>query len=375
VSLLGKSPEEVDAKVAAAFDYYFLNNDPAGPNEGGHRLYFPKGADEAVIWAGPASGKEFYVLTEGQSYGMMIAVQLNRRDVFDRLWRFVKKNIQYRSGDRKGYTCWKALSSGVCGPEAGDENPATDGEEYFATALLFASSRWGNTGAFNYEAEAQYLLDLMRLGPGKNASDITPMFDAETFLPVFTPIGKSAGFTLPAYNIPAFFEIWGRRAERGKEFWMKAAARSRVFHTVSFHPKTGLSPYMAAFNGAPYPDGPDFNDDSCRAIMNVAVDQAWFGKNPEAAILADRLLTFFHKEGMKTFKQVYTLEGRPKVSWQSTSTVAMAATGAMVSTLPIRKDFVQRLWDEPLPEGKYRYFNGLLYTLAILHLSGHFQNY
>ncbi len=109
--------------------------------------------------------------------------------------------------------------------------------------------------------------------------------------------------------------------------------------------------------------------------MNVAVDEAWFGKNPEARVLADRLLSFFYKEGVRDFKQVYTLDGHPKVTWQAVSTVAMAATGAMVSTLPIRKDFVQRLWDEPLPRGKYRYFNGLLYMLAMLHLSGNFHFY
>lgn len=371
VGLLGKTPAEVDAKVQAAYRAYFLAPD-AGNSQ---RLYYPAGADEATIWAGKASGSVHRVITEGQSYGMMIAVQLDQRDVFDKLWRWTKDHIQYKSGPRKGYTCWNALSSGRCGSGQGDENPATDGEEYFATALLFASQRWGNQGAFDYEADAQSLLDLMRLGPGSRGAEITPMFDAATFLPVFTPIGKAAVFTLPAYNIPGFFEVWSRRAKQGGAFWAQAAARSRAFHSASFHPVTGLSPYMATFAGAPHREGPDFNDDSCRAIMNVAVDQAWFGKNPEASQLADRLLAFFHKEGVKSFKQEYTLKGRPKVQWQSTSTVAMAATGAMVSTLPYRKEFVQRLWDEPLPQGQYRYFNGMLYMLATLHLSGKFQPY
>ena len=31
------------------------------------------------------------VRTEGMSYGMMIAVQMNRKEVFDSLWKWAKK--------------------------------------------------------------------------------------------------------------------------------------------------------------------------------------------------------------------------------------------------------------------------------------------
>jgi oligosaccharide reducing-end xylanase len=34
--------------------------------------------------------------TEGLSYGLMVAVQLNKKDVFDRLWRWTKKNMQHQ---------------------------------------------------------------------------------------------------------------------------------------------------------------------------------------------------------------------------------------------------------------------------------------
>lgn len=43
------------------------------------------------------------VRTEGMSYGMMISVQMDRRTEFDRIWRWVKKNMHYKSGKWQGY--------------------------------------------------------------------------------------------------------------------------------------------------------------------------------------------------------------------------------------------------------------------------------
>jgi endo-1,4-beta-D-glucanase Y len=44
--------------------------------------------------------------TEGLSYGMMIAFQLNRNDVFNRIWRWSKKYLQHPYGPREGYFAW-----------------------------------------------------------------------------------------------------------------------------------------------------------------------------------------------------------------------------------------------------------------------------
>jgi oligosaccharide reducing-end xylanase len=37
--------------------------------------------------------------------------------------------------------------------------------------------------------------------------------------------------------------------------------------------------------------------------------------------------------------------------------------------------FVDALWDLQPPTGKWRYYDGLLYTLALLHVSGNFRIY
>ena len=36
---------------------------------------------------------------------------------------------------------------------------------------------------------------------------------------------------------------------------------------------------------------------------------------------------------------------------------------------------VQALWETPVPRGTWRYYDGLLYLQALLHVSGNFQAY
>jgi oligosaccharide reducing-end xylanase len=124
----GYKQEDIDAKLNKAYHDLF---------EGPNRVYFEVGNDMAYI----SDIKNKDARTEGPSYGMMIAVQLNKKDVFDRLWRWSKKNMQHQGGPRDGYFAWSVE------PKTGKHNSegtASDGELYFVTALLFASNRWGN---------------------------------------------------------------------------------------------------------------------------------------------------------------------------------------------------------------------------------------
>ena len=39
----------------------------------------------------------------------------------------------------------------------------------------------------------------------------------------------------------------------------------------------------------------------------------------------------------------------------------------------LAREYVQRLWDVQPPMGKWRYYVGMVYFLAMLHVSGHFS--
>jgi oligosaccharide reducing-end xylanase len=53
--------------------------------------------------------------------------------------------------------------------------------------------------------------------------------------------------------------------------------------------------------------------------------------------------------------------------------VATLATTSAVSSQAAA--LVEDFWSTPLPTGMYRYYDGLLYTFALLHLSGEYAIY
>ena len=69
--------------------------------------------------------KNYDARTEGLSYGMMVAVQLNKKDVFDRTWRWSKKYLQHQSGPLEGYFAWSVNPQTM---KKNSEGPASDGE-------------------------------------------------------------------------------------------------------------------------------------------------------------------------------------------------------------------------------------------------------
>jgi len=84
---------EIDAKLAKAYHDVF---------EGPDRVYFEVGDSMAYV----SDLKNHDARTEGLSYGMMVAVQLAKKDVFDRLWRWTVKYMQHQGGASDAYFAW-----------------------------------------------------------------------------------------------------------------------------------------------------------------------------------------------------------------------------------------------------------------------------
>lgn len=75
--LLGKNDAEIEGKLNEAWEHFFYGDDDI------ERVYYPVGDDMAYIYD-VGSGD---VRTEGMSYGMMIAVQMDKQEEFNRLWK------------------------------------------------------------------------------------------------------------------------------------------------------------------------------------------------------------------------------------------------------------------------------------------------
>ena len=147
-ALLGKSEAEVQAKIEAAWEHLFY-----GDNDQ-ERIYYEVGEDMAYI----LDVNNNDVRSEGISYGMMIAVQLDKQEEFNRIWKWAKTYMYQTERSYAGYFSWHNHKDGT----PIDQNPASDGEIWITTALFFAAHRWGNgEGIFDYEAEANQILHTM----------------------------------------------------------------------------------------------------------------------------------------------------------------------------------------------------------------------
>ena len=141
----GYSQIEIDKKLTKAYYDVF---------EGPNRVYFEEGDSLGYV----SDVKNNDARTEGMSYGMMIAVQLNKKEVFDRLWRWSVKYMQHQNGPREGYFAW---SVNPLTKKQNSLGSASDGELYYITSLLFASNKWGNATGIDYYKEARRILDAM----------------------------------------------------------------------------------------------------------------------------------------------------------------------------------------------------------------------
>jgi oligosaccharide reducing-end xylanase len=415
---------ESRAKIDKAFQQLFHGD---GQEE---RVYFETGANANGPLAYMTDWANNDARTEGMSYGMMIAVQLNKKREFDALWNWSKTYMLVTDPKNPsvGYFAWSMSTDGS--PRS--TGAAPDGEEYFTMALYFAAHRWGNgKGIYNYQAEADKILRGMRhhpvltgtgpfrihpddspfippdhpwpspnntnraraaaanggsaappLFPGFSRTprpeSIGPMVDEAHYMIRFVP-NVDNGFTDASYHLPAFYELWARWGPvEDRAFWAKAADVSRDLVGNVTGPETGLTPDRNNFdetqivgrNGTPSP----FSYDSWRSVSNWSVDYSWWKKDPQETVLSDRIQKFLFSQGIGTFDDRYTLDGKPLSERHSTGMLATTAVGSLAATTgPTSKAFVDELWNTPIPSGEQRYYDGLLYLMSMLHCSGNFR--
>lgn len=370
--LAGYSEADINAKVDKVYHDLF---------EGPNKIYFEVGDSMAYV----SDIKNHDARTEGLSYGMMIAVQLNKKNVFDRIWHWSKKYLQHQSGPREGYFAWSINPKTM---KQNSPGTASDGELYFITDLLFASNRWGNNTGIDYYKEARYILDNMWKKDGTGG--IYNIINTEHKQISFTPERNNYGWTDPSYHLPAFFEVWALYAKDGHEqFYKDCADTSRAFLHRACNPVTGLNYDYTEFSGTPRPSRwiPDaFRYDSWRVPMNITMDYVWFGKDKKwQQDYAKRIQTFFRSKGIDTFEDQFNPDGsRPDSILQAGGFKKLRHSIGLVSTVAttemIRKDnydFVHALWNEklqPYSDGYFDpYYDGLLYLFSLMHLSGKYQ--
>lgn len=363
---LGYSEEEIHTRVEDTFQTMFYGSDE-------ERIYHQAGEDMGYM----VDTGNIDVRTEGMSYGMMMCVQLDKKEEFDRLWKWTKTYMWMPEGKNAGYFAWS------CGLD-GTKNaygPAPDGEEFFAMALFFASNRWGDgEGIFHYAEEARAILRVC-IHQGENGNGGSPMWDGSNHLIKFIP---ECDWSDPSYHLPHFYELfalWSDKEDR--EFWKKAAGASREYLKKACHPVTGLCAEYADYDGTPHTGHKEvfggrhdwYYSDAYRTIANIALDHIWFAADEWACGEVDRIQEFFCETVHGQDDGIYLIDGTI-LEGKALHPVAIIAVNAQASLAAKGKHAAkcaQRFWNTPLREGERRYYDNCLYLFAMLALSGKYR--
>jgi len=380
----GYSQEAIAAKIERAYEQLFHGDIET------ERLFFPSGENENGPLAYIPDIQHNDVRSEGMSYGMMITVQLDKKNEFDALWNWSMTHM-YQDDPKHpsyGFFSWQMAYDGT----VMDELPAPDGEEYFVMALYFAANRWGNgEGIYNYKAYADRILsDMAHREPitgkvrqkfwgGEREHTVGKEINEEYNMILFSPDERNS-FSDVSYHLPAFYELWARWGpEPDRAFWAKAVEVSREYFIKTAHPRTGLAPNLAEFDGTSKgyrPGDPgEFREDAWRVAMNWSVDWNWWGKDPRERQLSDRIQAFFESQGMESYGDNWSLEGKVLRQRHSPGLVATNGAASLAAENSERAlKFTKALWELEVPSNKtFRYYDGLLYMMSLLHASGEFR--
>jgi len=364
---LGKTEAEIQARLNEVFEEIFF---------GEEKIYFPNGDMGYVMDTGNHD-----IRSEGQSYAMMVFLQMDRQEDFDRIWKWTKTYMYIPEGWCKGYFAWSMLPDGG----KNSDGPAPDGEEFFAMALLMASARWGDgEGIFNYSKEAR---DLLHECVHKGEDGVgEPMFNPENKLIKFV---TNLEMSDPSYHLPHFYELYALKCNEGdREFWKAAAKASREFLKTSCHPVTGLTPEYSYYDGSPYAErnNPDktkhpghdtFYSDAYRVAANIGLDWEWFAADEWQQEFADNIQRFFCELPAEDQDKVYEIDGTV-IDMPALHPVGLLATNAQASLAAkgeYRLALARRFWNTPPRKGDRRYYDNFLYIFAFLSLSGNYKIY
>ena len=314
-------------------------------------------------------------VSEGIAYGMMIAVAMDDRMLFDELWKYSQ---QYLNGNQLMHWYINAAGTQVLGTGG-----ATDSDEDMAWALVMADRQWGGQGS----------LDDTYLNLAKR--QIQAIWDHEIdhsqgdFLLAGDEWGGNIIFN-PSYFTPNEYRVFG-------EVSGNAAGWNRVIDTgyqilaaslnqQSGNQSNGLVPAWCDKDGkpkVPYDNGPtNYQYDSARVPFRIGLDYCLNGE-PRAAEYLAKISQFFSGVGAANIVDGYDLNGNEHPDAdsdpngpQSAVFVGSAAVGGMHASQ------FQTLVDEGYALvatgellARSRYYNLSWTTLSLLMLTGNLVEY
>jgi endoglucanase len=322
------------------------------------------------------------VVSEGIGYGMLIAVMVGDKTLFDALWSY-EQSHKSSAGNLMTW-CLGSVKSGsgtACTQSGGS---ATDADEDMAFALIEAGKQWGGT----YASTASSLI-----------SDIwNHDIDTSANLPTGgSNYGSvSSKVTNPSYFAPAYYRIFAT-IDTGHAWGTVATNCYTAIGKVAT--SSGLLPAWcqnscssAGSNGGA--DDMDYQYDAHRVPWRLGLDYCWNKSSVPSSGLTflTNNATFFSNiakpggtgGGVGRIQDIYTTGGNVNGDAEpnSMSCVGTSGVGAMASGnsayAQMAYQFILDASYTPDPTTRkeaYTYFNATVGLLTALTMSGNFQSF
>lgn len=289
-------------------------------------------------------------VSEGISYGMLMAVYFDDQDTFNGLWNYkVSKN------DGLGLMHWRINSGGgIVGA-----NSATDADMDIAYSLYVAHYQWGSAGTFNYKALADaemtkivaYDLDANRVKPGDSFNDCR----------------------YPSYFFPNEHRVFAKEKPGDAATW--AAVRTNSYNTIAAarNNTTGLLAEQCTDTGQGggcFVSSSQYQYNSARIPFRMALDYVYYG-DANAAAQLQRTADFFDGIAPGSVVDCYNLNGTTCGGNNHGAFVGPAGTSFMYDNDAMLQTYYNYLM---VTDWSSNYFGGSWQILSLLLLSGNMPN-
>lgn len=356
---VGVTEEEAEMTIRSAYEQLFFGDADT------QAIYRPVVGDDAGYIE---DVKNDDVRTDAIGYGMFVTVQVDDQEVFDKLWTWAKRYMLATEPPHEGLLRWSCSTEGTdCASSA-----ATDATSFIATSLYLAQAQWGAAGVHDYEADANMLIDAMVLTEERNngiVDAVQNMFDIGARLPRKTSSTNDEPYLFTGYVMPAFYEYWSGWRTEDSEFWLEAAEASRDLLRTASMAGNGLIPLEIQSDGSPAPSTDYYDETSARTLLNRWFCHAWTGPHPWVYVLNKRLLDFLSEQD--PLVSSYMLNGARRGDINTVAHLSLTATAAAATDdIATYASFLQALADQPVPEGENRYYDGMLYLISYMAVSG-----
>jgi len=204
-------------------------------------------------------------VSEGTGYGMLMAVTMDDRAVFDQLTKgFLKRK------NARGMMSWQF---DVCGASWG-ENAATDGDLDIAMALVMADRKWKT-----YRYLAEPLIAALKQYGTSSCDNLLVLRPGDMWGGCKDASDQRLN---PSYFAPGYYRVFAQYLPNQADFWNQMAKDSYVLLRRYQTKMGGLIPDWSYVDGTLI--GP-YGYEACRVPWRISVDYAWHGSAEAKDIL------------------------------------------------------------------------------------------